>query len=155
MGNKRLQRIPAQGQIAGVCAGLAEYFDVDVSIVRLVFVLAAIFSAGGFIIAYLVLAIILPVGSGRGIEALKSEDSAGEYLKENVAEFKREFTETDKGSKTKTYLGIGLVLLGFWLLAMQWFPSLFEIFSWKYIMPLLLIAAGVYVATRKEPRNGK
>ena len=155
MSVKRLQRIPARGQIAGVCAGLAEYFDVDVSWVRLGFVLTAIFTGGGFIIVYLVLAIILPTGEGRSIEALKHEDSAGEYLKDNVAELKREFTETNKGSRTKAYLGFGLVLLGVWLLILQWFPSLFELFSWKFVMPVLLIVLGIYVVTRRESRNGK
>lgn len=155
MSSKRLERLPKQGQIAGVCAGLAEYFDIDVSMVRLAFILAAVFSGGGFVIAYLVLAIVLPTGAGKGIEALKSEESAGEYLKENVANLKREFSHTDRGARTKTYLGLALVLLGLWLLIMQWFPSLFELFSWKFVMPILLIALGIYVVTRRESRDGK
>lgn len=45
--------------ICGVCAGLAEYFNIDVSIVRLLAVLLA-FSVGSGILAYIVAAIILP-----------------------------------------------------------------------------------------------
>lgn len=40
MAERKLTRIPAQGTIAGVCAGLAKYFDIDVSLVRVGFVLA-------------------------------------------------------------------------------------------------------------------
>ena len=35
---KRLYRSTAQKMIGGVCGGLAEYFDIDVSLVRLIFV---------------------------------------------------------------------------------------------------------------------
>lgn len=52
----RLQRYPKQGWIAGVCAGLAEFFDWNVKLIRLLFVAAFIFS--GFFpvgVLYLVL----------------------------------------------------------------------------------------------------
>ncbi len=46
--------------IAGVCAGLAEYFDIDVSLVRILFALGTIFSFGaGGILAYIVMLIIM------------------------------------------------------------------------------------------------
>ena len=45
--------------IGGVCGGLAEYFDVDPTLVRLIAVLL-IFTAGGGVLAYLVLWIIIP-----------------------------------------------------------------------------------------------
>lgn len=40
--------------IAGVCSGIAEYFDVDVAIVRIIWVLGTILSIGMGIIAYIV-----------------------------------------------------------------------------------------------------
>src|SRR5688500_4645986 len=43
---KRLRRIPAQGRIAGVCAGLAAYFDVDVAFVRLAWTVLSIVPGG-------------------------------------------------------------------------------------------------------------
>jgi len=45
--------------IFGVCSGLANYFDLDPTIVRVLFVLFALFVGSG-ILAYLVLAIIMP-----------------------------------------------------------------------------------------------
>lgn len=45
--------------IFGVCSGVANYFDLDPTIVRVLFVLFALFVGSG-IIAYLVLAIIMP-----------------------------------------------------------------------------------------------
>lgn len=47
--------------IAGVCAGIAEYFDVDPTIVRIVYALLAICSVGfPGLIVYIILALIMP-----------------------------------------------------------------------------------------------
>lgn len=47
--------------IAGVCAGLAEEFDIPVTVIRLVFVLGALFAFGSTLIVYAVLWIVMPV----------------------------------------------------------------------------------------------
>jgi len=48
--------------IAGVCAGIAEYFDVDPTIIRVIFVLLSIISAGfPGILVYIILMLIMPV----------------------------------------------------------------------------------------------
>jgi phage shock protein C len=57
---KRLYRSPNQKMIAGVCGGVAEYFNVDPTIVRLAWVLFG-FAAGSGILAYIVAWIIVPV----------------------------------------------------------------------------------------------
>ena len=57
---KRLYRIPDGAMIAGVCNGLAAYFAVDVTIVRVGFVLAAIFTKGVGIIPYIVMMFVVP-----------------------------------------------------------------------------------------------
>jgi phage shock protein PspC (stress-responsive transcriptional regulator) len=63
---KRLTRLPAAGRIAGICAGLAEYFDVDVTLVRLAWVILSIVPGGiiGGVIAYLIAWAIVPPATG-------------------------------------------------------------------------------------------
>ncbi len=56
---KRLYRIEYGKRIAGVCGGLAEYFNIDPTIVRLAWVLL-VCCAGGGIFAYILAAIIMP-----------------------------------------------------------------------------------------------
>lgn len=56
---KKLYRDEQRKTIAGVCAGLADYFGVDVTLIRLVFVLALIFKGGGIVI-YLIMWIVIP-----------------------------------------------------------------------------------------------
>ena len=56
---KRLYRSKRDVMICGVCGGIAEYFDIDPPIVRLVAVVL-VFGWGSGLIAYLVGAIIIP-----------------------------------------------------------------------------------------------
>jgi phage shock protein C len=56
---KRLYRSRDNRMISGVCAGLAEYVDVDPTIVRLLFVLG-LFAGGATFWAYLVMMLVVP-----------------------------------------------------------------------------------------------
>ena len=56
---KRLYKSATDKKLDGVCAGLAEYIDIDPTVVRLLWVLATLFAGAG-ILAYIVAAIIMP-----------------------------------------------------------------------------------------------
>ena len=58
-GTKKLYRARVDRKIAGVCGGLGEYFGIDPTLVRLLFVLGLIF-VGGTLLAYIILAIVIP-----------------------------------------------------------------------------------------------
>ncbi len=60
MEQKRLYRSSKNKMICGVCGGVAEYINIDPTIVRLLWVLFAI-AAGTGILVYLIAAIIMPV----------------------------------------------------------------------------------------------
>ncbi len=57
---KQLYRSRKDRMIAGVCGGLAEYFDMDPTVVRLIFVLLTLFSKGLGILAYIILIFAMP-----------------------------------------------------------------------------------------------
>jgi phage shock protein PspC (stress-responsive transcriptional regulator) len=57
---KRLMRSSRDKKIGGVCAGLADYFDLDPTLVRVLWLLA-VFCAGTGFLVYLVLWIVLPL----------------------------------------------------------------------------------------------
>jgi phage shock protein PspC (stress-responsive transcriptional regulator) len=69
---KRLYQIREGAMISGVCMGLAAYFDVDVTIVRLLFAGLAILSGGLFILAYMAMMVVIPYAS-------TSEERAAAY----------------------------------------------------------------------------
>ena len=60
METKKLQRSRKERMIGGVCGGLANYFNVDPTIVRLLFVLSFFFLYPGTILIYVLLLIIMP-----------------------------------------------------------------------------------------------
>jgi len=64
-GTKRLYRIRERRVVAGVCAGLAAYFRIDPTLVRLAFALFTIFGGAG-VLLYLVAWIVIPEDDGDG-----------------------------------------------------------------------------------------
>jgi phage shock protein PspC (stress-responsive transcriptional regulator) len=62
-GHKRLMRSSTDKKIAGVCAGLADYFDLDPTIIRVIWLLLLI-CAGTGLLAYIILWIVLPLAPG-------------------------------------------------------------------------------------------
>jgi phage shock protein PspC (stress-responsive transcriptional regulator) len=68
---KHLVRKPAAGRIAGVCAGIADYLDTDVTLVRLLWVILSIVPGGfiGGLIGYLAAWIIMPESTEPAIVA--------------------------------------------------------------------------------------
>ena len=61
MNNKRLYKSSANYMLCGVCGGIAEYFDIDPTLVRLAWVILTCFGGAG-IWAYIIAAIVIPKG---------------------------------------------------------------------------------------------
>jgi phage shock protein C len=60
LARKRLIRPRTGRKIAGVCAGFAEYFDLDVTVVRVVWLISVFLGAGLSLIAYAIAWIVMP-----------------------------------------------------------------------------------------------
>ena len=71
---KKLFRNEHDKMIAGVASGLADYMQVEVTIIRLLFALSAIFMAGGGLIAYIIMWIIVPVNNDPAARFSKFND---------------------------------------------------------------------------------
>ena len=59
MNNRKLTRSNDR-MIAGVCAGLAEYFGFDTTLVRVAYALLTVFTAFSGVLVYLILMIVMP-----------------------------------------------------------------------------------------------
>jgi phage shock protein PspC (stress-responsive transcriptional regulator) len=59
-GTKVLVRIRKGRMVAGVCAGVAEYFGIDVTLVRVIVAVVSVLTGGGGVLAYLVAWAIIP-----------------------------------------------------------------------------------------------
>lgn len=61
---RRLSKSTTNKMVCGVCAGIAEYFNWDPTIIRIIWIAASIFLGAGFLglIAYFIVAVIMPEG---------------------------------------------------------------------------------------------
>ena len=57
---KQLTRSTTNRMVAGVCAGLGDYLNIDPTVVRLLFVLGFFLAGPGILLAYLIMAIVTP-----------------------------------------------------------------------------------------------
>lgn len=57
--SKRLYKSNENKMLDGVCGGIAEYFDIDPTLIRLIWVVLCAMGGGGFL-AYLIAALIIP-----------------------------------------------------------------------------------------------
>ncbi|MBQ4833022.1 envelope stress response membrane protein PspC [Pseudoalteromonas sp. MMG010] len=80
MSNKReLLRDPKRGKIAGVCAGLSDYFNMELWLVRIIFVSAVLLTGGPFfVVAYIAAWFILDIK--KPVEHSRSEYSHDDPL---------------------------------------------------------------------------
>lgn len=76
---RKLYSLPKEGKLSGVCAGLAAYLGMDVTIMRLLFVVLLFLTQGFMIIVYIVLAIAMP-------EAKTSEEIAQAHGRPTTAQ---------------------------------------------------------------------
>ena len=59
---RKLYRSQTQRMLAGVCGGLAEYFNLDATVMRVLFLILAVFGGSGLVL-YLVMWIVVPDAS--------------------------------------------------------------------------------------------
>lgn len=133
----RLYRSKNDRKISGVCGGIAEYFRIDPTIVRLLWLISIVAYGTGLII-YIGATIIIPEreGSSPGINLRKDSDETDKsYSGTSNANFDEE--------KNKKLLGYGLIVIG-----LIFFSKKFVAFQWlnfKFLFPALLIFAGVVI----------
>lgn len=60
--SRKLYRSRNRRMVAGVCGGLADYFDIDPTVIRVLFLILAVFGGSGLVV-YLVMWIVVPDAS--------------------------------------------------------------------------------------------
>lgn len=60
MEEKRLLKSAVNRMICGVCGGIGEYFHIDPTVIRLIWVILSFFSMGAGIVIYIIAAVIIP-----------------------------------------------------------------------------------------------
>ena len=115
--DNKLYRCQTEKMLGGVCCGLAKYLSIDVTIVRLFFVIFTLLGGVGPLI-YIILWVILPQESGTG--TVTQPLNADEF-KERAEQVRDEFVNAvrEPNQKTLRYVGVALVLVGFYFFVKQ------------------------------------
>ena len=138
---KKLERSRTNRVIAGVCAGLANYFNIDIALMRVLFVVATICGSFGFWM-YIILWIVVP--EEHLLEQGKPEHNQGETIDITPKEEKK----TGNGALIAVLIliFIGLVALADNFLYVAW--------MWK-LWPLILVIIGavILINSLKNEKN--
>ena len=142
---KKLQRSQQDKMIAGVCSGLSDYFDLDITWVRIAFVVAVILGASG-LLAYLVLWIAVPrkpylPDYGQFTTNYKVNDPANtSNLMQGVPYSKPKKKDNGKG---RLIVGVIFILFGIFFLLNE-FNLIPDWIDFNNLWPLILIGIGIY-----------
>ncbi|MGA2296498.1 MAG: PspC domain-containing protein [FCB group bacterium] len=131
---KKLYRSQRSKVFGGVAGGLAEYFDIDPVIVRIVFVIATLGWGVSFLI-YIIMWIIIPVKVE--IEEMNSPQTSSfeNYYSNLQAE------KTRKKNNLRVIVAVILIFLG----SLWFLENMFPFIRFHFFFPLLLIALGVLI----------
>ena len=125
MENKRLERDTQHKVFGGVCSGLANYFGVDVTLLRVLFAFLFFFASAGFWL-YVILWIVMPSD-----DAVTVVDETGQTVMQSSG--------GSQGHKGGFVLGLILIAIGALALINRYLPEV----NWHTIWPVLLIATGI------------
>lgn len=142
--DNRLYRSMSDSMIAGVCGGLARYFGIDSTLVRLFFVLFT-FAGGAGPVVYIILWIIIP---REGVPGSSTMDEA--ELRARAGQARDEFIQFTQKPNPQVikYIGVALIALGIlYLLENLHIPYLAWLNS-DLLWPVLLVFAGVVLLSR-------
>jgi phage shock protein C len=133
---KKLYRSPNDKFIGGVCGGLAEYFNVDSSIIRILW-LIMIFFGGMGILLYIVSLIIIPINPD-----VKTDDD-GRVIRNNNINFSFIF-------------GSVIIVLGMLMLLhnLDFIPHHFWRIKWDIAFALILIIIGICFLLKNTSARG-
>ncbi|HEV8536388.1 MAG TPA: PspC domain-containing protein [Candidatus Limnocylindria bacterium] len=156
MQSPRLERSTTNRVIGGVCGGIAEYLQIDATLVRFFFVLATIFTAGAFLIVYIGLLILMPLpgrpaplgpGSSTSAAAGASGADPAATAPATPPAPVDPAVRAAEDERRRTLFGYVLIAVG--IAFFLGTAGVFRAVQWQYIWPLVLIGLGVLVLMQR------
>ncbi|MCX7745702.1 MAG: PspC domain-containing protein [Clostridia bacterium] len=148
---RRLYRSSHDKIIAGVCGGIAEYFRIDPTILRVITIIVSLPSMGLGLMVYIAALILIPKSNGPSYHYQKKE-SFSFAEKESVEEDSRwdkdawkdtGFNEPAKSDNGKARLVGGVILISAGVLFLL--KQMFSWFDFQIIGPVLLVVIGISI----------
>jgi phage shock protein C len=160
---RRLYRSKHNRVLLGICGGMGEYFNIDPVIIRVIAIVLLIIGVFPAIIAYLILALIIPLEGS-------TYSTPGDNIRENIndlkdtgvgmgEEIRTAFQKTEEKSEgtqqpepgtphpSYTNTNRALWIVGLVIIAIGIFVLLNNFFGWlwRFLWPVALIAVGLLI----------
>ncbi len=153
--NRRLTRCRHDRMLAGVASGMAEYFEVDPTLVRVLW-LISIFFGGIGLLAYIVLAIIMPnepdvAPVGDPVAGDATADPANPALSGWHAAAATHRHVTRDNGRIVTFAGFALILFGALALIGVYLPDLAD--GGRFLWPAFILGIGVLLVAGAVRRD--
>ena len=151
--NKKLYRSNKDKMLGGVAGGLAEYFSIDSTLVRIIFVVS-LFVGGAGVLAYIILWIVVPEApyvfatsdtSTTDKPGGETGSSANEMFQQNQQQYYQSMTYQKQ--KRTSILAILLIIIGVLFLLHNFIPGIHFWDFWSLI--LIAIGIGLLLNARK------
>ncbi|HRK59154.1 MAG TPA: PspC domain-containing protein [Candidatus Kapabacteria bacterium] len=149
---KKMQRSTADKKLGGVCAGIAAYLGIDVTIIRVAFVIGTI-AWGATLLLYVILWMVMPEEN-----MYYSSYNSFYGMPNNSGETASEahHTSTTPDFKQKSYsltipVGIIMIIFGAIMLAANFIPSI----DFSDLFPIVFVAIGVILIINGLQNNSK
>lgn len=139
--NKRLYRSTKEKMIGGVCGGMAEYFEIDPVLIRILFVVAT-FVGGSGILAYIICWIIIPERPFVS-EAVPPPAPGSQPISPQPQP-----VPASNGHRGNAIAGIVLIVIGGLFLADNFLPH----FHFADFWPIILIVLGAGILSKSTKR---
>lgn len=135
---KILYRSKTNRLIGGVCGGLGEYFAIDPTVIRIVFLLIALFGGGG-ILLYLILWLVIPSEKNKKVSVQENAEEIKEEAKD-LFEKGKYYAKKDEG---RYIFGLMLAIIGVLFLLENFGIFRIEYFFKLWPLVLIIIAFGI------------
>lgn len=154
--HRKLFRSDTDRIFAGVCGGLGEYFEIDSTIIRIIFILLAFGGVG--ILLYIILMFIMPT------RRMASSGNMKDDIKNNAEKVAEDVKAAAKDWKEAYHHGahhhhewhgdgrmwVGVILLVFGVLFLLENLSIFSWLNFGHLWPIILIIFGFLIISRRH-----
>lgn len=132
---KKLTRSRQNKILGGVAGGIAEYFEIDPVIIRVLFIVATLGWGVSFLV-YFILWLIVPLNDDYQYSTIDNSNNQNT----ESPDFFTKYAEKAEINKRKNVFGLVLIMIGFLMLIDNFLPYFYFSDWW----PLVLVAIGIY-----------
>ena len=138
---KKLHRSRTDKMIFGVCGGIGEYYNVESTWVRLVFVFLVFVTSGFALLFYFIMALLMPANRGEGLTSKENLEVLSAEVK-NLEQNAKQMIKSGKSGRRRSVLGVAIIAIGLIAFFNELFPNFW--IGWKVLWPIIIILIGVF-----------